>query len=482
MYYLKALLRCIGIVVVMIAITELLGGHRGVVPGTMALAYLTVVIIVAALWQVRQGLFACATAALCFAYFLPPDHSFRITQMRHWILLAAFLVTAITASYLSNRIQTEAAVANLRREEMERLYDLGQRLLTEGNVADLLRSIPRSLTLSFQLNSALIYIAEQDRVYSSDSLDGEAPAPTLQELESMRASMKQPAGTTKSKDRIEIPLRTGLSPIGLLILTGNMPAIETLETIGSLVTMSIRRATAMEETARSEAGRVNEWMRHVLLDSATRELRLPMLEIESAAALLHDPEISSAQRESALASIMAQTARLHGLIDQAATMVQLEPSELKMQPQPGSLREVVETALAARASTLRQHTVELDLLERSHSVLMDAGWIVQVLGYLLDNAALYSNPKEKIVIHSESRGNKLLVSVIDGGVGIDPAEHTLIFERFYRCANQPEGSKSAGMGLSIARSIVEAHGGTLEVSSQPGHGAAFTFSLPLAAE
>jgi two-component system sensor histidine kinase KdpD len=163
-------------------------------------------------------------------------------------------------------------------------------------------------------------------------------------------------------------------------------------------------------------------------------------------------------------------------------MVQLEPSELSMQPQPANMRAVAEAALTAKASVLRDYPVELDMLERSHSVVMDAGWIVQVLGYLLDNAACYSDPGDKVVIHSESRGNKLLVSVIDRGIGIDPAEHTLIFQRFYRGPHQPPGSKGAGMGLAIARSIVEAHGGTLEVTSQPGRGAAFTMALPLAAE
>jgi len=482
MYYLKALLRCISIVVVMVAITVFLGSNQRVLPGTVALAYLTVVLIVAALWQVRQGLFACAAAVLCFAYFLPPAHTFRVTGVRHWILLIAFLITAITASFLSNRIQTEAAVANLRRKEMERIYEFGHRLLTGGNVADLVRSIPRSLVVSFQLTSAVVYIADQDRIYSSEDPGGLALTAAPLELQDMRAAMENPIGPTANKDGMYVPLRAGLHPIGLLVLTGNLPGVETLETVASLVTMSITRATAMEETARSEAGRVNEWMRNVLLDSATRELRLPLLEIESAAADLRNPDASAMQRTAALAAILDQSARLHGLIDQAATMVQLEPSEVSLQPQPSNMREVAEAAISAKASILRHHPVVLDLLERSHKVLMDAGWIVQVLGYLLDNAACYSAAGETITIHSESRGGKLLLSVIDRGVGIDPAEQALIFQRFYRSAQQPEGCKGVGMGLAIARSIVEAHGGVLEVTSQLGRGAAFTFTLPLAAD
>jgi len=483
MYYVKALLRCIGIVIVMVAITVLLGGSRRVVPGTVALVYLTVILIVAALWQVRQGLFACATAALCFAYFLPPGHSFRITGVRHWILLIAFLITAITASFLSNRIQSEAAVANLRRKEMEWICDFSQRLLIEGNVGDLIRSIPRSLVVSFQLTSAIIYIADQDRIYSSENLDGAALNLSPQDLESLHAAMENPAGPTLDKHGMYVPLRAGLRTIGLLTLTGKLPAIETLETAASLVTMSITRATAMENIAYVEANRENEWMRNVLMNSATRELRLPVIEIESAAAgICSVMQHTTEERDAAVAHILSESARLRQLIDQAVTLAQNDPAEVRLQLRPSSMEDVIKQVLAVKAHTLQYNPVELDLMERSHSVLMDPGWIVQVLGYLLDNAAYYSPEGKPITIRSEIRGKKLFVNVIDRGIGIDPAEHALIFERFYRSVQQPGQSKGAGMGLPIARAIVEAHGGTLEVSSQLGLGAAFTFSLPLAAD
>ena len=482
MYYFKTFLRCTGIVAVMVGITLLLGrSPHDVVPGTMALAYLTIVIIVAALWQVRQGLFACATGALCFAYFLPPAHSFRVTAVRHWILLIAFIIAAITASYLSNRIQSEAEVANLRREEMERLYDFSQRLLAVGNVADLVRSIPRSLRISFQLHSAILYLADQDRIYSSEN-PNRADTISEAEIATMRAAMDAPIERAKSGDTF-VPLRAGQRAIGLLTLAGTMPAIETLETVGGLVTMSITRATAMEDMARSEAGRENDWIRNVLLDSATRDLRLPVLAIEAAVNNLHAATaLTPEERASTLALITTESARLHGLIDQAALMLELQPDDVGLQMVPGSMSDVVQAALAAKSAVLRHHPVVLDLLDRSHSVVMDGGWIVQVLGYLLDNAVCYSAPGEAITIHSESRGNKLLLSVMDRGAGIDPAEQALIFQRFYRGTVQPENCKGAGMGLAIARAIVEAHGGTLEVTSQLGRGAAFMLSLPLAAE
>jgi len=72
------------------------------------------------------------------------------------------------------------------------------------------------------------------------------------------------------------------------------------------------------------------------------------------------------------------------------------------------------------------------------------------------------------------------VSVADRGIGIDPTEQALVFERFYRARSQSETTVGTGMGLAISRSIVEAHGGEINVTSQPGHGSVFTFSIPMA--
>jgi two-component system sensor histidine kinase KdpD len=482
MNYLKTSLRCAAIAAVMVALTSILGSISDVSPGTMALSYLTVVLLVATLWHVRLGLFASATAALCFAYFLPPAHSFQISSARNWIVLGAFIATAVTASFLSNRIQSEAAVANRRRQEMERLYSLSQRMLKVGNVADLLQSIPRSIAISFQLASTTLYVADQDRVFSNTASAEGGDSHALLPLDTMRAAMDQPIATLQAPPCTLVPLLAGLRPIGLLVLTGEIPAQETLEAIGGLVTMSIIRSSAMEDVARSQAGRENEWMRSVLMDSASREMQLPLVEIESSVHELLAQPPTPAQLQAATARILASTANLKGLIDQVVTMAQQQPDELRLQLRPCSMRDLIEEVLAARGSVTRQHPIKLDLLQRSHRVQMDPGWISEVLGYLLDNAAKYSPAGEVIAVDSEVRGNKLVVSVVDRGIGIDPAEHALIFKRFYRGARQPDNTSGAGLGLPIARAIVEAHGGALEVSSRPGCGSAFSFSLPLVAE
>jgi two-component system sensor histidine kinase KdpD len=110
---------------------------------------------------------------------------------------------------------------------------------------------------------------------------------------------------------------------------------------------------------------------------------------------------------------------------------------------------------------------------------MDANWICKVLYHLLENAAKYSDNGKPIVISAEVRDSFVVTSVADHGVGIDDFDKTLIFNKFYRGQSQRYRVQGTGMGLAIVKTIIEAHGGKVDVTSQRGLGSVFSFSLPL---
>ena len=111
--------------------------------------------------------------------------------------------------------------------------------------------------------------------------------------------------------------------------------------------------------------------------------------------------------------------------------------------------------------------------------LFDLDLITNVVYQLLENAAKYSPPGAPIHISAENTESEISVSIADRGPGIDELEQSLIFDKFYRGKDNRYSVQGTGMGLAIAKAVVEAHGGTIHVTSQLGHGSVFSFALPL---
>ena len=146
---------------------------------------------------------------------------------------------------------------------------------------------------------------------------------------------------------------------------------------------------------------------------------------------------------------------------------------------PASIGALVEKALTYCSSLLDKHEVKVDIPDLP-AVKADADYITKVLTNLIENAAKYSAEGTPICISAELKDGMVSVSVADRGMGVDLSEQSLIFERFYRANVPSQQSWGTGMGLAISRAIIEAHHGTLSVTSQLGEGSVFSFTLPVA--
>ncbi len=442
---------------------------------TVALTLLIGILLVSANWGVRQAIYMSVLSALAFNFFfLPPLFTFTIGDSQNWIALLAFLTTGIVASQLAERARRETQSSNRRRREAERLYEFTQRLLVTGNVIDLLKTVPFDVAHSFSLRSAALYLATSDRVYRSSSDLMEIDAADLREAAHAQQHIKRDGNVTL------IPIRLGLRPTGALGIAGPGVSPETLDAISGLIAIAIERAGAVETLGRSEAARESERLRNALLDSVTHELRTPLTSImASITSLRSDPELDREQSGELMSVIQEETERLNHLIGQAVEMAELETREVKLDLAPHDIREAIEDAVAATHLD-GQHPTEIRLPQSLPPALMDVARITKVLQHLIENAAKYSPKESPIFISAEVQHGKLNTSVADRGPGIDDLERMMIFDKFYRGQSQRYRVQGTGMGLAIAKAIVEAHGGAIEVTSQLGQGSVFSFTLPLA--
>ena len=442
---------------------------------TVALMFLVSVLLTSAYWGLRYAVVMAvgATAAFNF-FFLPPVGTFTIADPQNWVALFAFLVTALVASNLAERARREADGAKQRRREVERLFGLSQRLLASENVLELLNALPKYVQETFSVASVVVMAADHPTVYRS-SLDAKFEESVL------RSTLLRGEPITQGSISY-VPLRLGMRTVGALGVTGDELSRETLDALGSLAGLAIERARALEALSKNRAEQEHERLRTALLDSVTHEFRTPLTSIKaSVTTLLSGTALDERGRRELLTVIDEETDRLNRLVGEAAEMAQLDSGMFKLDLQPHAIEDAIGPALEDAKSSLENHPVGVVIAREAATakVRMDVQRIREVLMHLLENAGKYSGVGAPIKVTSEISGDQLVTSIADRGPGIDSFEQSLIFEKFYRGQHQRYTAPGTGMGLAIAKVIVEAHGGTLAVVSQLGSGSVFSFSVPL---
>jgi two-component system sensor histidine kinase KdpD len=447
-------------------------------PTTAGFAFLLAILLVSAAWGLRYSIFMAVLATLAYNYFfLPPLFHFTIADPQNWVALFAFLFTAIVASQLSERARRETLQSNQRRHEVERLYSFSEQLLVSDNVFELLNALPRYIVESFGASGAAMFLERKQETYYFDTAS-QSLFPTDQLT---AISGRGEPVLDREHGLCFMPLRMGVRSVGSLALAGCGLSRETLEAIGSLAATAIERASTVEKLTKTEAARESDRLRSVLLDSVTHEFRTPLTAIKaSAETLLSDAELDQLQRKDLLTVINEESDRLNRLIGEAAEVAQLDSQQLQLRLEPHNIREAVEAALAQSRAALQNHAVQTNIPDNLPLVRMDVDRITEVLVHLLDNAGKYSAAGTPIQITVELREGEVVTSVADHGPGIDDMEQEMIFEKFYRGRNQRMTIQGTGMGLAIARAIVELHGGKIGITSQVGRGSLFYFSLPTA--
>jgi two-component system sensor histidine kinase KdpD len=444
---------------------------------TVGFTLLLAVLVISAAWGLRYAVVISMIATLAYNFFfLPPFGTFTIADPQNWIALGTFLITAVIASELAERARREAQDANLRREELQHLYTFSQQMLTAENVLTLVNTLPQNIASTFAAKAAGLFVPERRKVYYSDL----AAQGLIDEHELKLVADRGEPSAESGNGVLIIPLRVGIRSVGALGVAGADLERKTLDAIGSLVAISIERAGAVEKLAHAEANRESERLRSVLLDSVTHDFRTPLTSIKaSAEALLGDANLAEDARRELLTVIDEESDRLNRLVGEAAQMAQLDAGAVELQRETHSINEAIDAAVATTRNALTKHTITVVAEAPLPPVSMDLRRISEVMSQLLDNAAKYAPEGTTITITSELQKGMLVTSVADQGPGIDPMDQGMIFDKFYRGRGQRSTIQGTGMGLAIAKALVEAHGGALSVVSQLGRGSVFSFSLPL---
>jgi len=396
-------------------------------------------------------------------------------------------------SGLTQRVRNQARAARERELRTAALYDLSRELAGARDTLGVATAAAAQLEKVFGSRVAVLLPGPDGRLaraYASAELDA-ASEHELSVAEWVWQNLREAGlgtGTLPGNRALYLPLVASGGPVGVLGLTPKDPhdleGLDPRRRVAPFVAqtaLAIERARLAEETERARREVEAEQLRSSLLSSVSHDLRTPLAVITGSTSTLLEaqPRLDEATRRDLLKTILEEAERLNRLIRNLLDMTRLESGAVKVKKEWIPLEELVGAALTRLESRLTGRDVHVALPRDLPLVPCDAVLIEQTLINLLENAAKYASGP--IDIAARRQGAEVVVEVADRGPGIAAGDEKRLFEKFQRAS--PEGGpEGVGLGLTICRAIVTAHGGRIWVENREGGGASFRFALPIEGE
>jgi K+-sensing histidine kinase KdpD len=233
---------------------------------------------------------------------------------------------------------------------------------------------------------------------------------------------------------------------------------------------------AAAQAAEADALRKSEQLKTALLDAVTHDLRTPLTSIKAAISTIREGAVSPEVQRELFEVIEEESDRLNHFIQGMMDLAKLQAGEVTLASRNVAPEEMVEDALLRAGPLLEGHPVEVAIASGLPSPKVDPRLISQVIFTLLENAAKYSGPSAKITVSVRQKDNNICFTVDDEGPGIPSELRGKVFDKFFHAGVQP----GLGMGLAIARGIVQAHGGKIWIEDGPERkGTSVQFTIPL---
>lgn len=460
------------------------------------LIFLTAVIGVAARFGLLPSVVASVLSVIAYNFFfLPPLHTFTISNPAHVVALAFFLVAALLASNLAGRARDQVNASRQRARTTEALYAFSRKIAGVAALDDLLWAAAFQISSMLKLNVVLL-LPNDGRL---EVHAGYPPEDLLDDADIGAASWSwqnnKPAGrgaeTLPGARRLFIPIRTSRGPVGIVGLDRESPgALMTpddrrlLDALLDQTAIAIERVRFAEEIDKRQVLAETERLRSALLNSISHDLSTPLAAILGAATSLQQYEglYDARTRQDLIGTIRDEAERLRRFVHNLLDMTRLESGALELNREVIDVGEVVGAALERCSRILDQHHLDIDIEPNLPMLELDPVLFEQVLVNLLDNAAKYAPAGSKVTVDACHQGESVSITVRDEGPGIPLAEVDRIFEKFRRLQIGDRQRAGTGLGLSVCRGFVEALGGTIRAANRTDRsGAVFTITFPHAA-
>jgi two-component system sensor histidine kinase KdpD len=440
---------------------------------TAGFLYLLVVVILSIAGNFLSSAITSILAVGCLDYFfVPPIMSLRVVDSHDALALTTFLLTALVITQQASTARSQTIWARRHRKELDLLFRAaGQLLAVEPEAAAV--KCPGIFRDIFDFQAVCVFEAVSAEVRSAGlSLLGLAERTRDAYLQD-RDVDNVDAGVALRCLRVE----------GKTIGAIGFEAVSCSKTVvGSLCVLcasTLERARMHELSIKATANERAETLRSAILDAFAHEFKTPLTGILVAAGGLSEVgHVNSQQRELA-GAIASEASRLGQLTTRLLRMARLDHEEVKPRLKATDLSALVATAVNRRVLNFTDRTFSLDLPSEPVRVMADEELLSLALIPLLDNVLQYSRAGSAVTIRVSRECREGVVRVRKEDGPIEPGEGDRIFERHYRGKYALQAAPGAGLGLYVARKIVVAHHGALEIESEPAESGTVTFCMRL---
>jgi two-component system, OmpR family, sensor histidine kinase KdpD len=454
---------------------------------TTGLVLVVPVVIGVALGGFIAGAISVVAGFLVYDYFfIPPILTLWVGAAQNWVALGVYVAVMLPVAHLVARMDVARAKARRQETQIRELFQLSDLLVEEKPLDMLLSVIVTTLADVFGSPQVALFLPQGRRL----EIAAYAGEP-LTELEVRRVlhTQGEAGGGAQSSDSggfLVLALAAAGRPVGLLVLSGETAARyerEPLLLFANQIALAVERAQLKEQALRARVTEEMARLAKTLVAAVSHDLRAPLASIKASSSTLADAGLDiSPEGSRRLATLIdVQADRLAELVQNLLDMSRIQAGVLQPRRTVASLADLISTVvtdLDPKAPGQRRHAILVQLSSDLPPVDIDLVLISRVLTNLLENAIRHSPKNSPVTIGGALITPQAIeVSVTDYGPGVSPDRRNGIFELFARRA----GDAGAGLGLTIAKTFIEAHGQRIWVQDVPQGGARFCFTLPVAA-
>ncbi len=461
----------------------------------LVMVYLVGVVIVATRYGKGPSILASVLSVAVFDFFFVKPHlTFAVSDTQYIVTFFIMLIVAMTISTLTVRIKLQAEAAREGERRVTNLYAMSRELANSRGTETLVRIAVQHISEVFR--SQVMVLLPDDKGQLSIQIPEGGPAmltPHEQGVAEWVRDHGQAAGlgtdTLPGAKGLYLPLKTSQGIVGVLGIYPQQTQrllspdqFHLLETFANQMSLAVERTRLAEETEQTRVQIEAERLRNSLLSSVSHDLRTPLSAITGAAStLIEKNDTLDPQDRLELAQMTYEEAgRLNRLVGNLLDMTRLESGGVQIDKEWQPLEEVIGTTLGRLGKQMDDHPLTIHLPPDLPLAPFDSMLIEQVLVNLVENAIKYTPPGSPVEIAASRREQEIVVEVADHGPGLRTGDEERVFDKFYRA--QPASVRGVGLGLTICRGIVQAHGGRIWAENRPEGGAVFRFTLPLESE